>query len=127
MTTITKHPCVFISDEPGDGTRYQWVVTGGGTNPADDAAYITVTPVYAKRYGYPLLRDEVENAVSCYPGLVKYRSDYKLVAHKLMADGSDGDPQVVAFVRYVQEHIDLNPWTALAAIRAAYFAMREGL
>jgi hypothetical protein len=121
-----------IEIHPGDGTRYRFLVSEGAYKPDE---FVTVANVEGLASGYPLRRDSIKEAYSLVTQVLEPRDDTHNIGEVIRTGEVDEKGEHInrfvlyPYVGYVASHIgmggkDCNPWTARAAILAAYHAIK---
>ena len=111
-----------VMDQPGDGTRYDFIVTDV---PEMNQVIIAGTGKGAKFKGYTYRKASIISFLLEFPDvLINDRDTYRDKVGEIMPDR-----HFPPFVGYIcdDKHSDCNPWTALAAMRAAYAFIKEPL
>ena len=122
ITRAESQAAFRVDVQPGDKTWYRFILTDGsnevGTKNGDGRRAVTIVagPDGPRFDAYPYWHESILDALREYEGLD---------AETIMRGYHEGHPRW-HYLGYICEHSNCNPWTALAALRAAGFVLGWG-
>ena len=108
--------CDIITLEPGDRTKYKFIVID------KDDDYLIISGLETRFYGYEFRKDSIKKFFDAVGQPPPYNEYYRWASDLLHKENE--------FLSYVRDHtggvITCNMFTALAAIYAGYIFLTEG-
>lgn len=113
---LQNKECVYVEDEPGDGTHYEFAILD------EDENYLLIMMgrIGAKFASYGYRKDSLRDLKSRYPVLLK-NIGIKSYQNEIIDSGFLSEK----FLGYMGDHSDCNVWTAVAAVRAALMVLED--